>query len=299
MIIIIVFCTAITFAILTGIISAGSFTATNVIAVSLGYGLESEPLCVTEVTVNNECLDSGNKIFLEIDSDSLPKSVAVAEECDEAVVEVFDDEGITNDNALLGCDMLLVQLISANFMVLKAWQYPQKTPDGLQHTRIDTHMPHNVGYRANLNQHCNKCITTSCISALHLHMDNNFSAAKIKCSTSCSSAFFFFLFQHSYTCGVLRITSSLVVISFWQLFDTISQWMSSMLMRTILRSRCVLMQRGLLDQPREQYLFSSPLYSKILVCGRQAYLKWLAKGWGTIDHTHVDVVDALSYMIAK
>lgn len=191
MIIIIVFCTAITFAILTGIISAGSFTATNVIAVSLGYGLESEPLCVTEVTVNNECLDSGNKIFLEIDSDSLPKSVAVAEECDEAVVEVFDDEGITNDNALLGCDMLLVQLISANFMVLKAWQYPQKTPDGLQHTRIDTHMPHNVGYRANLNQHCNKCITTSCISALHLHMDNNFSAAKIKCSTSCSSAFFF------------------------------------------------------------------------------------------------------------
>ena len=57
------------------------------------FDLSSDPLCITEVTVNNDCLDSGNIIFLEIDDDSLPPNVMVGEGCGQAEVEVFDDEG--------------------------------------------------------------------------------------------------------------------------------------------------------------------------------------------------------------
>jgi hypothetical protein len=59
----------------------------------MDFDLASEPICVTEVTVNNDCLDSGNVIFLNINNSSLPGGVAVAEGCGSAEVEVFDDEG--------------------------------------------------------------------------------------------------------------------------------------------------------------------------------------------------------------
>ena len=84
---------------------AGSATGANVIEVSAGYDFESDPLCVTEVTVNNECLDSGNEIILSIDSDSLPAEVAVADGCGEARVEVFDDEGTEIMWRNFWCDM--------------------------------------------------------------------------------------------------------------------------------------------------------------------------------------------------
>ena len=35
--------------------------------------------CMTKVTINNDCLVSGNEIILRIDSDRLPAGVAVAD----------------------------------------------------------------------------------------------------------------------------------------------------------------------------------------------------------------------------
>lgn len=50
---------------------------------------------MTEFAVDNNCLDSGNTIELEIANDSLSAGVSVAEDCDSAEVEVFDDDGMT------------------------------------------------------------------------------------------------------------------------------------------------------------------------------------------------------------
>lgn len=43
--------------------------------------------------MDNDCLDSGNTIELEIEISSNTTSIAVAEDCDAAEVEVFDDDG--------------------------------------------------------------------------------------------------------------------------------------------------------------------------------------------------------------
>lgn len=58
-----------------------------------GYDMSDDPICVTKTAFNNDCLDDGNYIDLTLTIMGTVSGVAIAADCDEAHVSVFDDEG--------------------------------------------------------------------------------------------------------------------------------------------------------------------------------------------------------------
>lgn len=69
-----------------------------------GFNSGDLPLCITVNAANNNCLDSGDAVLLEIQElsspDEFPVDVSVAVDCGNSEVNVFDDDGKLNNTLM-------------------------------------------------------------------------------------------------------------------------------------------------------------------------------------------------------
>lgn len=72
---------------------SGDTIISDSIQIPNGFAANQPPICVSRTADDNDCLDSGSTIDLEIKTDGLPDGVSIAAGCDESHVRVFDDEG--------------------------------------------------------------------------------------------------------------------------------------------------------------------------------------------------------------
>ena len=69
----------------------------DAVMIPSGFDPTDDPICITATAEDNDCLDSGDTILLEIqDPTNPPDNVRVADGCDSIGVQALDNDGKPN-----------------------------------------------------------------------------------------------------------------------------------------------------------------------------------------------------------